>query len=255
MDKTYRKLKRCGELSWVLGVLFVALGVALCKKADLGVSMIAAPAFIIYEKIGTHFSGLSIGMTEYLVQGVLLILMCTVVQRVNWRYLLCFAVAVIYGYALDLWLLILGPGPFETVAVRWIMLFVGDVVTATGVAFFFRTYMPLQVYELFVAEFADRYRVKVEKTKYVFDAMCFAVSVILAFSLFNDASTFDWSKILTTSFHCIGVGTVITSVINAPIIAVMGKLADCIMCYEPLFPKLYAVLHRKSNDEATTQKE
>lgn len=42
MAKEFKKLNRGGELCWVLGILFISLGVAICKKADLGVSMIAA---------------------------------------------------------------------------------------------------------------------------------------------------------------------------------------------------------------------
>ena len=38
-----RKINKTSELNWLLGVIFVALGVAICSKANLGVSMIAAP--------------------------------------------------------------------------------------------------------------------------------------------------------------------------------------------------------------------
>ena len=51
MQKEFRKFNKGGELYWLLGLLFVSLGVALCAKANLGVSMIAAPAFIIHEAI------------------------------------------------------------------------------------------------------------------------------------------------------------------------------------------------------------
>ena len=136
----------------------MALGVAICSKADLGVSMIAAPAFVIYEAISPLWSGFSVGMTEYINQGLILIVLCLIIRKFNWRFLLAFAVAVIYGYTLNLFLFILCGVSFDAVWLRWVMLIVGDVFTAFGVACFFRTYLPLQVYELFVAELATLFR-------------------------------------------------------------------------------------------------
>ena len=89
------KIKKSSELLWLLGIVFVALGVAICSKADLGVSMIAAPAFVLYEALAPLLSFLSVGMTEYVIQGVLLVGLCLVIRRFDWRFLLAFAVAVI----------------------------------------------------------------------------------------------------------------------------------------------------------------
>jgi uncharacterized membrane protein YczE len=155
-----KKLKKSSELLWAFGILFVALGVTICSKADLGVSMIAAPAFVISEAISSLISGFSVGVTEYVIQGVILIILCIVVGRFNWRYLLAFAVAVIYGYTLDLFLWLFAGIQFNYIWLRWVMLIVGDIITAFGVACFFRTYMPLQVYELFVAEVSNRFSIK-----------------------------------------------------------------------------------------------
>ena len=46
-----KKISRSSELLWLFGMIFVAFGVAICSKADLGVSMIAAPAFVIREAV------------------------------------------------------------------------------------------------------------------------------------------------------------------------------------------------------------
>lgn len=239
-----KKISKTSELLWVFGIVFVALGVAICSKANLGVSMIAAPAFVVYEAIAPLSEMLSVGVTEYIIQGLMLVLMCIIVRRFNWRYLLAFAVAVIYGYTLNFFLWLLGGVEFNTVLVRWIMLIVGDIITAFGVACFFRTYMPLQVYELFVAEIADRFHFNINKTKWVFDLTLLVISVILAVSLFGDVKSFDWSTIDHSSFHSIGLGTLVTTAINSPIIGFMGKLLDKIFDPSPRFSKLEEVLKR-----------
>ena len=221
-----KRIQKSSELLWLFGIIFVALGVAVCNKADLGVSMIAAPSFVVHEAIALRYSAFSVGMIEYALQGILLVIMCIVVRRFNWRYLLAFAVAVIYGYTLDLFIWLLSPLSLNDVWLRWVMLIVGDVITAFGVACFFRTYVPLQVYELFVANVSDRFNVKISKVKLIFDLSLLTISILLALILFGDAFEFDWSTIGYSSFHSIGLGTLITTVINSPLIALMGKLID-----------------------------
>ena len=122
------------------------------------------------------------------------------------------------------------------------MLIVGDIITAFGVACFFRTYLPLQVYELFVAEVASCFRFKLTTVKLIFDLSLLLLSVILAVTLFGDVYDFDWSTITYASFHSIGLGTLVTTLINSPIIGLMGRLIDSIFEKEPLFPKLKRLL-------------
>ena len=115
----------------------------------------------------------------------LCILLCLVIRRFNWRYLLAFVVAIIYGYTLNLFLFILSGVSFDAVWLRWVMLIIGDIFTAFGVACFFHTYMPLQVYELFVTELASCFKLNINKVKCVFDISLLVISVALAFFLFS----------------------------------------------------------------------
>ena len=126
------------------------------------------------------------------------------------------------------------------------MLLVGNCITAFGVACFFRTYMPLQVHELFVAELVDRFRLPLNKTKAIFDVSLLVVSILLALILFGDATTFDWSTIGRTSFHSLGLGTLVTTAMNSPIIALMGKLIDRYFDPTPRFPKVEAWLRNEA---------
>ena len=72
-----------------------------------------------------------------------------------------------------------------------------------------------------------------------------ALSVLLAVTLFGDVATFDWSTIGSTSFHSIGLGTILTTLINSPIIALMSKVIDRVFDPTPLFPALDRALRRK----------
>ena len=236
-----KKAQKSAELLWVFGIIFVALGVAICNKADLGVSMIAAPPFVLYDAVAHLWGGFTVGMLEYLVQGMLLVILCLIIGKFDWRFLLAFAVAVIYGGMLDLFLWLLKDIAVEAVWLRWVLLLVGDVVVGFGVACCFHTYLPLQVYELFVAEVARRFRITIPKVKMMFDASLLVISVVLAFSLFTDAKTFDWPAIGTTSFHSIGLGTLVTTIINSSIIALMDKFICRWFDDTPRFSKLEKV--------------
>lgn len=240
-----RKIKRAGELLWLFGILFIALGVALCSKADLGVSMIAAPSFVISEALVTVWLGFTVGVVEYLVQGLLLLALIVVVRRFNLRYVLTFAAAVIYGYTLNFFLFLLSGVSFDAVWLRWAMLLLGDVLVAFGVACFFRTYLPVQVFELFVSEVSSRFGKELHTVKAAFDISLLVVSLVLAFSLFSDAKQFNWSAIWYRSFHSIGAGTLVTTLINAPLIRYMGMLVDRFCLPAPRFPRLQAALQNK----------
>lgn len=242
-------------MNWLLGALLVSLGVAICNRADLGVSMIAAPAFIIHDALLQVTDVLSIGVIEYLVQGFIILLTCLIVKRFNWRYLLSFLTAVIYGYFIDMWMLIIGTEPFEELWMRWIMLIVGDVVTAVGVAFFFRTYLPVEAYELCVHEIVRVHKFNFHKVKWIFDFSCLAVSIILAFSLFGDVTTFDWSTIYTHSFHHIGLGTIVTTIISAPIIRLASKLLVFLVGTDALIKPAYKLLNIEDKAEKNTIEE
>ena len=238
-----KKIQKSSELLWIFGIIFVAMGVAICNKADLGVSMIAAPAFVISEAMSSICPGFTVGVTEYVLEGSLIAIMCIIVRRFRWRYLLAFVVAMLYGYAMDLFIWVFRSDiPFDTVAVRWIMLIVGNIVTGFGVACFFRTFMPLLGYELFVAEVTERYKFKLTVVKWIFDVSLLALSLILAFTLFGDVTSFDWSTIGYASFHSIGLGTIVTTLINSPLIGLMGKLIDKLFDPTPMFPKLKRIL-------------
>ena len=248
-------IKKSGELNWLLGALLVSLGVAICNRADLGVSMIAAPAFIIHDALLQVTDVLSIGVIEYLVQGFIILLTCLIVKRFNWRYLLSFLTAVIYGYFIDMWMLIVGTDPFEELWMRWIMLIVGDVVTAVGVAFFVRTYLPVEAYELCVHEIVRVHKFNFHKVKWIFDFSCLGVSIILAFSLFGDVTTFDWSTIYTHSFHHIGLGTIVTTIISAPIIRLASKLLVFLVGTDALIKPAYKLLNIEDKAEKNTIEE
>jgi uncharacterized membrane protein YczE len=230
-----KRIKNSAELLWLLGIIFIAFGVAVCSKADLGVSMMAAPTFVINEALVGAGIKISIGTTEYIIQGLVIALVCVLIRKFRWNYLLSFVVAVIHGSLIDLFLLLLGGISISAAWQSWFLLILGDVIIAFGVAALFRTYLPLGAWEFFVAALSKVYRLKIKKVKMTLDVSLLAISVALALVLFGDVASFNWADISHTSFHSMGLGTIVTTFINAPLITLAGKVIDLFFDPSPKF--------------------
>ena len=94
------------ELAYVFGIVFVAWGVVLMEKADFGVSMVVAPAYLLYRWLSPAWSVVTFGMAEYCLQAVLLLAMCLLLRRFRVSYLFSFVTAVVYGVVLDAFMLL-----------------------------------------------------------------------------------------------------------------------------------------------------
>lgn len=204
-------------LFWCLGIVLCTLGISLCTKGNLGLSMIAAPPYILHLWLRDSFSWFTQGTAEYVWQAVLLVITCLIIRRFRFRYLLSFVTALISGFVIDGWLTILGGnGAYAGMPARIAAFAAGTVITAAAIAMFFRTTLPLQVYELVVTEIADRYHIDKDKVKQWNDIVMLVIS--LAFAL-----------ILTGGFNGVGVGTIIITLVNATLIRLFGRLLDRIV--------------------------
>lgn len=127
------------ELAYVFGIVFVALGVVLMKKADFGASMVVAPAYLLYRWLSPVWSFVTFGMAEYCLQAVLLLAMCLLL-RFRVSYLFSFVTAVVYGFALDAFMLLGAALPAGSVWLRVIYYALGMFFCAAGVSAMFHTY-------------------------------------------------------------------------------------------------------------------
>ena len=233
MDK---KIKNFAEGAWVLGIIFCSLGVCLSAKSGLGVSMVIAPAYIIYSKISQFLPWFTLGMAEYSFQGILIILTSVVLKRFKLKYPLSFLTSVIHGLAVDAWRLVIGSEISDALWERGLYCALGAVITAFAIAFMLRTYLPQEVYELVVKEISEKFKFSVNKVKWVYDISSLAFAIVLMFVLFGGFS-----------FEMVGIGTLILTFINTPLIALFGKIVDKFIGFEPLFKSLYQRFENKLN--------
>ncbi|MBP5161851.1 MAG: hypothetical protein ILP16_02605 [Spirochaetales bacterium] len=203
------------ELAYVLGLIFVALGVAFMEKPDFGVSMVVAPAYILHLKISETYSFFTFGMAEYTLQAVLLVLMALVVRKFKLSYLFSFVTAVIYGFLLDFCMFLVSYVPMENMALRITYYTLGMVLCAIGISLFFHTYIAPEVYELFVKEVSSKFGVEIHKFKTGYDICSCLIGVILSFIFFGFGV-----------FRGVKWGTIICALINGTLIGLCSKFLE-----------------------------
>ena len=94
-----KKITLHSELIYILATLILSFSSAMQTAANLGISMIIAPAYIVSQKL----TFLTFGQSEYLVQGLVFIAFCVLMKGFKPVYLASFGTALFYGAALDMW--------------------------------------------------------------------------------------------------------------------------------------------------------
>ena len=182
--------------------------------------MVAAPAYILSQKI----SFLTTGMAEWCIQGLLFILGCLVIGRFYLPMVGSFLVASLCSMVLDLMLTLFAGVHAETLPGRLALYLAGLLSLALGIAFAFRSYLPCQMHEMFVKTVAAHKKWDQNKLKIIYDWICLAVSLTLTLCFFG--------KLVG-----IGLGTVLCTAINGPLIALWGKVLDRCFNFDPALKK------------------
>lgn len=201
------------EMAYVVGIVVLALGTALMEKANFGVSMIVAPAYLIHLKVSQFFPSFSFGMSEYIFQAFLLCMLSLIMRKMKKSYFLSFVTAFLYGMVLDVFMSVVAWFPLEGIVWQTVLYIAGLLICATGVALLFHTYFPPEAYELFVKEIVKRSNRTIGKIKTIYDSCSFIFSVVLSLCFFGTFVGVKW-------------GTVVCTAVNGWLIGRIGKFLD-----------------------------
>lgn len=211
-----KKIRISNEFIYVLAVLVLSFATAMLAAADLGMSMVVAPAYIVSLKVRM----LTFGQAEYIIQGTLFVMFCVLMKKVRALYFFAFVSGLIYGAALDFWRAVIphfNPGLFAPgslpLSLRIVYFVVGFLLNSLGVALYFKTYFYPQVYEFFVKGISRKFEIALSKFKIGFDMTCLVIAAVLSLTLYH-------------GFVGIGVGTVALAFGNGPLIGFYGKWMD-----------------------------
>lgn len=224
--RDFVKKKMYCEICYILGLMVLAIGTAFMEKADFGMSMVVAPAYLIHRKLVTIFPWFSFGVAEYTFQAVLLLFMILLLRRFEISYLFSFVTAVVYGVLLDLSLAVAAFLPVNLFVFRLVYFLLGVCLGSVGVAFLFHTYIAPEVYELFVKEWAKKYGTDIGKTKTVYDCISCGFAIALSFLFFG-----------FLHFEGVKLGTVVCALTNGWLIGKISQAMSEKIEFHALFHK------------------
>lgn len=215
------------EISYLCGLTALALGATLLVRADFGVSVVVAPAYLLHLKLSQIWSFVTFGVAEYIVQGVLLLLLMAVVRRFHWSYLFSFVTALLYGRILDLFLILTGGIAMDVLWLRLLFFLLGLLVGALGVSLILHTYVSPEVYELVLKELSGRFHWEVGKLKIAYDITSCTIAILMSFVFFG-------------LFHFEGVklGTVVSALLNGVLIWRLNNYFEEKFHFQAAFPQL-----------------
>ena len=219
-----KKITVSEELTYFIAIILLSLAVAILTRVNFGVSMIVAPAYILSVKLGV----ITFGEAEYIVQGILFIILCIAIKSFKPIYLMSFITCLIYGKALDLWRML--PCFNENVSinlgipVRIILFITGMLLTSFSIALFFKTYLYPQVYDFFTKAVSKKYNLKLSVFKTIFDMTFLAIGTIMTLVFFK--------KLVGINF-----GTIIMTFLNGTLIGFFSKTIDRFFEFKPTFKK------------------
>lgn len=210
-----RQLIFYAELAYLFGILALALGTACMERADFGISMVVAPAYLLHLKLSQTYPFFTFGMAEYTLQAALLIVLCLVLRRFRLSYLFSFVTAVVYGLTLDGCIAAVALLPGGGIPARLAFYLIGMVLCALGVSLLFHTYLSPEVYELFVKELSAKTGWELHRLKTGYDCVSCTVGILLSFAFFG-----LWR------FEGVKPGTILCALVNGTLIGAWSNLLE-----------------------------
>lgn len=221
------KVKISSELAYLIGIILMAFSVAMITAANFGVSMLIAPSLILSMK----FNFLTFGQWEYIIQGTLFLIMCIWVKKIKPIYFFSFLSSLAFATFLDLFRLLPFAKPefylaFEkSLTIRILLFIAADLLIGISLAFAFKSYLYPQTTDFFTKCITFKFNYNISKFKMIFDTAFLMISIFLSVSLFHN-------------FTGIGIGTVVITMFNGPLIGLFTKLLNKIFIFKPTFKKL-----------------
>lgn len=166
----------------VISLFFSALGVAVTKHGELGVSPISSVANVLSYK----FASLSLG-TWLIIWNCILIVGQVLVLRKNFKIiqLLQIPVSFLFGYFTDFGSWLVSFIPTDYYAVRLIMVILGVVILGFGISLSVIANVVMNSGEAFVKAISDVSHKNFGNVKIAFDISCVISAVILSLLFFD----------------------------------------------------------------------
>lgn len=197
---------------FIISLFISAMGVAITKKGELGVSPISSVANVMSEK----FTFLTLGSwliiwNCMLILGQILILR----KKFQWIQLIQIPLSFLFGWFTDLGMWIFSFLKPSNYVFQLLMVLVGTVVLSFGIALSVIANVVMNSGEAFVKAISDTIHKEFGNVKVVFDISCVLAAVILSLIFFD-------LRIVGTR-----EGTVISALLTGFVVKFWNRLVRC----------------------------
>ncbi|MDE5763831.1 MAG: YitT family protein [Ruminococcus sp.] len=167
---------------FIASLFISAMGVALTKHGELGVSPISSVSNVLSMK----FTAFSLG-TWLIIWNCALIAGQIIILRKKFQLiqLLQIPLSFLFGWFTDLCLAMVRGIPADVYAVRLILVFAGIVVLGLGISLSVIANVIMNSGEAFVKAISDVSGKQFGNVKIIFDILCVVLSVVLSMLFFN----------------------------------------------------------------------
>ena len=196
-------------LVFIISLFISAMGVAITKHGELGVSPISSVANIFSIKFGFLTLGNWLIIWNcILILGQILILR----KKFNWIQLLQIPLSFLFGYFTDFGMWLVRNIPADTLPLRLLMVFIGTIVLGFGIMLSVEAAVIMNSGEAFVKAISDTIHKEFGLVKIAFDVTCVVIAVALSLIFFH-------MKIYGT-----GIGTIIAAILTGIVVRLFKKM-------------------------------
>lgn len=198
------KLKR--QLpQYVIGLFVMALGIVLIKQANTGVS----PVSVIPSALANIFPSLTFGNTTILFQLFCFVLILLVQRKVDLKTILIVPLSIVFGYIIDLYMLILSIGGLP-IWLRYIFCLLGIVFTALGIVIIVGANLMLPAPDALMRSISATFNKPLSKVKFTGDAVWAVLSIVIELIFCGEVLS-------------VWIGTVLSVLLTGKLVGVFGK--------------------------------
>ncbi len=167
---------------FIISLFFSALGVAITKKGELGVSPISSVANVLSLK----FTAFSLG-NWLIIWNCILIAGQVLLLRTKFRFiqLLQLPLSILFGYFTDFGMYLVSFFPVDSYLERFSMIIIGTIVLGFGIALSVIANVVMNSGEAFVKAVSDTIHKEFGNVKIVFDISCVVIAVVLSMVCFQ----------------------------------------------------------------------
>lgn len=204
-----KKIRIYNFFIFLMGIMFLSLGIVLVLKSNLGVSVATSIPYVLSKK----FTRLTFGQWNYIIQGLVLLLLVLMVRKLTIKFLMSFLVAFLFGKTLDMFSYIMKDLVVSGILGRIGVFALGTVIISLGLSAFIKSDYPILPFDTFIKEICARKRIEISRFKTGFDVISFLIALSLSFIFF-------------ARVEGVGLGTFISAVTIGPLIGVFLRLIN-----------------------------